>query len=60
MQLALSSGGAMPSHVGTAGEGGTGLGVRLVQDYVKQMRGTVVFEAGASGGVVVRLRLPAV
>ena len=60
VQLALSSGGAMPSHVGTAGEGGTGLGVRLVQDYVKQMRGTVVFEAGASGGVVVRLRLPAV
>ena len=60
VQLALSSGGAMPSHVGTAGEGGTGLGVRLVQDYVKQMRGTVAFEAGASGGVVVRLRLPAV
>jgi signal transduction histidine kinase len=60
VQLALSGGGAMPSHVGTAGEGGTGLGVRLVQDYVKQMRGTVVFEAGASGGVVVRLRLPAV
>ena len=60
VQAALATGSAIPSHAGTAGEPGSGFGVRLVQDYVKQMRGTVAYEARDGGGVVVRVRLPSV
>ncbi len=60
VQAALATGSAIPSHAGTAGEPGSGFGVRLVQDYVKQMRGTVAYEARSGGGVVVRVRLPSV
>jgi signal transduction histidine kinase len=60
VQAALATGSLMPSHTGTAGEPGTGFGVRLVQDYVKHMRGTVAYEARSGGGVVVRVRLPSV
>ena len=44
--------------LGTAGEAGTGLGLVLCRDLIKQNKGTITIESKREGGTSVEVRVP--
>jgi len=59
VRAALSRGRTSVSRPGTGGERGSGYGLMLAQDYVREMGGTLDLEERTGGGLVARVRLPA-
>lgn len=59
VRLAVEAGRVAPSRVGSMGEGGSGYGLLLASDYLRDMGGVLAFEARPLGGLTVRVTLPA-
>ncbi|MFN5533303.1 MAG: DUF3417 domain-containing protein [Planctomycetaceae bacterium] len=58
-RLAVEAGRVAPSRIGSAGEVGSGYGLLLASDYLREMGGALSFEARQGGGLTVRVTLPA-
>lgn len=59
VRVAVEAGRVAPSAVGSAGEMGSGYGLLLATDYLRDMGGTLTFEARREGGLTARVILPA-
>ena len=59
VRLAVEAGRVAPSRVGSVGESGSGYGLLLASDYLRDMGGVLAFEARQGGGLTVRVTLPA-
>jgi signal transduction histidine kinase len=59
VRTAFEAGRVAPSRSGTAGEIGSGYGLLLVREYLREMGGTLAFEPPSHGGLVARVVLPA-
>jgi len=59
VRLAVEAGRVAPSRIGSAGEVGSGYGLLLASDYLREMGGALSFEARQGGGLTVRVTLPA-
>jgi signal transduction histidine kinase len=56
---AVEAGRVAPSHTGSAGESGSGYGLLLATDYLRDMGGALAFEPRADGGLTARITLAA-
>ncbi|HNW51856.1 MAG TPA: ATP-binding protein, partial [Prolixibacteraceae bacterium] len=46
------------STMGTAGETGTGLGLKICNEFTQKQQGKLVIENGSMGGTIIKVSLP--